>query len=164
MSILAKKRKHLEKRKKQQPKILNITMSSKEGPVFTFNLPRGATRPLASDQFRHCWQEVSTVVFHQTHRKDDLPEKKISRPVSDINKSQKYLCSCSSEDRAFSWLGWCSAPNLMSTDHPRSKHLGRFCDAGKFYQLKTTRLNDFASVTRFTAAFSESMDVKQSFT
>ena len=46
MFILAKKTKHPEKRKKLQPTetktVLNIIISAKGGPVFTFSLPGGA--------------------------------------------------------------------------------------------------------------------------
>ena len=50
MFILAKKTKHPEKRKKLQPTetktVLNIIMSAKVGPVFTFTLSWVVDRPL----------------------------------------------------------------------------------------------------------------------
>jgi len=50
MSILAKKRKYPEKRKKNNlpraKRILNTKMSPKRSPVFTFSLPGGARPPV----------------------------------------------------------------------------------------------------------------------
>ena len=58
MSILAKKRKHPEKRKKQQStenqNNTKYQIVSYRGPVFTFSLPRGATRPPYPRQLHHC--------------------------------------------------------------------------------------------------------------
>ena len=59
MSILArKKQKHPEKRQKNDLlkaiRKVNIKMSAKGAPVFTFTLPRGVDCPSASRQLRHC--------------------------------------------------------------------------------------------------------------
>jgi len=47
MSILHKKRKHLEKRKKTNERILNMKMSTKGSPVFAFSLPGDVACSLA---------------------------------------------------------------------------------------------------------------------
>jgi len=58
MSKLAKKTKTSRKMQKNSnqlkaKRIINIKISARGDPVFTFSLPGGADRPFASRQFRH---------------------------------------------------------------------------------------------------------------
>jgi len=61
MSMLAKKRKHPEKRKENKnllktKRIINIKVSAIGGPVFTFSLPGGQLVPFPPLQLRH-WRQ-----------------------------------------------------------------------------------------------------------